>query len=178
MCLQTSPDRLPRVEKALDTYDGPVVVAVGCRSAAEVSLTQRWTRQAALSRGRPFSLKTTDLHGKPVEGWTRDTEGGGQQGNSSSPLAEGRPSYGLSVHAVLFNEDPTTPPPDRPAKSSAGPYPVNALRNYAVDLVTTSHTLTLDVDFMPSEHLCHNFSAHGLYNKRTNEGKNNFFWIL
>ena len=49
--------------------------------------------------------------------------------------------------------------------SYAGNYPINALRNAALNAITTSHVLVVDVDFFPSTELHEAILAQSLYLK-------------
>jgi len=123
LCLQTSFDRIHRVQQALVHYDGPISVAVSIYSDHQAEQTALWAREAANAANRTVGILT---------------------GNSTVPT-----TATLVVTMVQL---------DGPA------FPINILRNAAVQSAWTSHVLTLDVDFATSVGICSHLSAQLYFN--------------
>jgi len=156
---QSSVSNLPDIERLVRDWDGPVSVGVfapgsDIEIAVKVLYTMKVCNQAVRSNVI-FSLVLALSH--PPK-YHHDLSVYLHKIKSNPPVCK---SF-LSFDDILQSKT------DRNYENQAVPYPVNLLRNVALENVRTSHVFVIDIDMSPSANLRKSFQKEYLSIKREN----------
>ena len=150
---------LPEEEQQMDEGAAPLVTTegIGATLATQASSDRVWLLRFLCARwSGPISVAVVGDQSIATEAVC-----GSSKPHPSASVLRAKIDQSLRWRGALLLGTTTT----MQLFSYAGNYPINALRNAALNAVTTSHVLVVDVDFFPSTELHEAILAQSLYLK-------------